>query len=562
MDLITDPETIRKEIGLRLEENLLIPRQNLDTHRDAFPILIKSDSKKYYLLLKEIETGNISPGGAAWGVIRKRRVKVILYGPYFTWDKVAKGGKGCPPDEIAPLSKAFKVKEFRVYPDMTLDRFRRLSRAFDLVLDASRWGRERIRVYTLSRKKQGTAIPPKRSAIGRWALKTVNRHLELSAEDRKTVEKILRRPWVSPLKVLDDLMEEKGLGSMLASSPINIQALTGMPYDRIRNGILGLYTRGKVYLLSQKPLQGYGLKKEKEIFQSLREAVQRFAGAGPLGVEEKNLEVGLALPLGLNRLQNASHLFQTWREAHAARDLDAYILAAQATKVAVEGALAMAEKRLEANRPVYEKDVERKFHRLLKEYERQLKIPVKLVPHFTVLHAGIRTPYPSLPGNLRLTKKINSLKLDAGILLKDRGYILACCDLARSIVMDRTAKAFYDLLERAVLEAAIPAGKEGAMGEDVYWAGMRPLLREEKTLRGWKLLPPNGFLEKDHNRDIGHTFGKQESTTFLFKKGSKEQTLKSGMVAAIEYQWPYKGYAFGVEDMFVVGPQHGINITR
>jgi Xaa-Pro aminopeptidase len=91
---------------------------------------------------------------------------------------------------------------------------------------------------------------------------------------------------------------------------------------------------------------------------------------------------------------------------------------------------------------------------------------------------------------------------------------------------------------------------------------MEPLLRKEKTLRAWKLLPPNGSLKKDYNRDIGHTFGKQESTTLFFKKGEKGQTLKTGMVSAIEYQWPYKGYALGVEDMFVVGPQHGINITR
>jgi hypothetical protein len=45
-------------------------------------------------------------------------------------------------------------------------------------------------------------------------------------------------------------------------------------------------------------------------------------------------------------------------------------------------------------------------------------------------------------------------------------------------------------------------------------------------------------------------------------KGEKGQTLKSGMMSAIEYQWPYKGYALVVEDMFMVVPQHGINITR
>jgi hypothetical protein len=157
---------------------------------------------------------------------------------------------------------------------------------------------------------------------------------------------------------------------------------------------------------------------------------------------------------------------------------------------------------------------------------------------------------------------MNSLKLDAGILIKDQGLVLACSDLARSLVLDPIGKDLYEMLERAMLEAAIPGGKEGRTGEDVYWSGMAPLLRKEKVLRAWGLLPPNGSLKKDYNRDIGHTFGKQESTTLFFKKGEKGQTVKTGMVSAIEYQWPYKGYALGVEDMFVVGPHHGINITR
>ena len=206
--------------------------------------------------------------------------------------------------------------------------------------------------------------------------------------------------------------------------------------------------------------------------------------------------------------------------------------------------------------------MEKQFYRLLKEYERKTNSPLQLAPYFMVLHAGVRTPYPSLPGFFRLSPGMNSLKLDAGILVKDDGLVLACSDLARSIVVDKKGMDLYLLLERAMLEGAIPGGKEGQTGEGVYWAGMGPLLKEEKTLRAWKLIPPAGLLKKHYNRDIGHTFGKQESTTLFFKKGEKGQTLKTGMVSAIEYQWPYRGYALGIEDMFVVGPQYGINITR
>jgi len=237
-------------------------------------------------------------------------------------------------------------------------------------------------------------------------------------------------------------------------------------------------------------------------------------------------------------------------------------MGALGTKVAMEGALAMAEKKLQAKEPVYEKDVEKKFYRLLKEYERKARTPLRMEPYFMVLHAGVRTPYPSLPGFFRLSQKMKTLKLDAGILVKDRGLILACSDLARSLAMDKRGKSLYALLEKAMLEGAIPGGRKGHTGEEVYWAGIRPLLREEKKLRGWKFLPSAGFLKKHYDRDIGHTFGKQESTTLFFKKGEREQTLRPGMVSAIEYQWPYRGYALGIEDMFVVGPRYGINITR
>jgi len=561
MELITDLKAIRKEIGLRLEESSLYPKLNLDAYKDVTPILIKKD-KQYALLLKEVETGNFTPGGAGEPAIRKRKVRPIYYSSYFTWEKVAKKQAAFPPDEVSALTKAFKVKGFEIYPDMALDRFRRLSRGFKLTFAAGRGFKEKTWVYTVDRKKAEAPFLRKRGATTRWALRAVEKELKMNPEDRRVVKKLLGKSPFRAFNVLDDLMRQNGIKSLLASSPINLQEMVGIPYDQLQESFLGLYAKGKIYLLSQGPLKGFGLKKAVAVFPTLRDAIGRLAGNGPLGVEEKNLDIGRALPLGLNRLQNASNLFRAWREVRSGQDLSSYIIGSLGTKEAMEGALTMAAEKLAANQPVYEKDVEKKFFSLVKQYERKAKTPVQLRPYFVVLHAGIRTPYPSLPGNFRLSRRMNSLKLDAGILIKDQGLVLACSDLARSLVLDPIGKDLYEMLERAMLEAAIPGGKEGRTGEDVYWSGMAPLLRKEKVLRAWGLLPSNGSLKKDYNRDIGHTFGKQESTTLFFKKGEKGQTVKTGMVSAIEYQWPYKGYALGVEDMFVVGPHHGINITR
>jgi Xaa-Pro aminopeptidase len=335
--------------------------------------------------------------------------------------------------------------------------------------------------------------------------------------------------------------------------------MTGIPFDKIKGDLLSLYAGKKVTLISPRAIPGL---RGGKIFPGMKEAVEALSGKGRLGVEEKNLDIGRSLSLGLSRLGNASNLFRAWRETRSGQDLGAYILGSLATKYAMEGALKIAAEKLESGKPFFEKEVEMAFYRLLKGFEKREKSPLQLAPYFTVLHAGTRTPYPSLPGIFRLRANMNSLKLDAGIVVKDRGLILACSDLARSITTNPKAEDLYRILEKAMLEGAIPGGKDGTTGEQVYWAGLALLLMEERKLRAWKLIPPGGSLKRDYNRDIGHTFGKQESTTLFFKKGESSQALREGMVSAIEYQWPYQGYALGIEDMFVVGPDHGINITR
>jgi len=558
MELITDLQAIRREIGLQLENSSLYPKLNLDAYKDVTPVLLKEGKNKYALLVKEVETGNFTPGGAAEPVIRKRKVKVIYYSSYFTWEKLAKRRAEYPPDEVSALKKAYPVNSLTVHPDMALDRYRRLSQGFKITLASSSFQRQTW-VYRLNPEKVETAFRRKRNLINRWAERRVNEELKASLQDKETIKRYLNSPPFKAFGVLNSLLRKAGLKSILASSPINLQEMTGMPFDEIKEGFLGLYVGGKVYLLSPRPLKGY---REVGVFSGLAAAIKKLAGEGPLGVEEKNLDIGRARPLGLDRLQNASNLFRAWRELRSGQDLGAYILGALGTKYAMEGALSMASHKLMTRVPVYEKDVEREFYRLLKGYERKTKSPLKLAPYFMVLHAGVRTPYPSLPGFFRLSPRMNSLKLDAGILVKDDGLVLACSDLARSIVIDKKGMDLYLLLEKAMLEGAIPGGREGQTGEGVYWAGLDLLLKEEKILRAWKLIPPAGSMKRDYNRDIGHTFGKQESTTLFFKKGEKGQTLKPGMVSAIEYQWPYKGYALGIEDMFVVDRQYGINITR
>jgi hypothetical protein len=153
MELITDLKAISKEIGLRLEDSSLYPKLNLDAYKDVTPILIKRKENQYALLVKEVETGNFTPGGAAEPIIRKHKVKIIYYSSYFTWEKLARQRKEFPPDEVAALKKAFQEKSLTIHPDMAVDRYRRLSQGLDLKL----------------------AFLRKRRAVNRWAERWVKK---------------------------------------------------------------------------------------------------------------------------------------------------------------------------------------------------------------------------------------------------------------------------------------------------------------------------------------------------------------------------------------------------
>ena len=256
MELITDLKAIRKEIGLRLEESSLYPKLNLDAYKDVTPILVKKGPKEYFLLVKEVETGNFTAGGSAEPVIRKRKIRTIFYSSYFTWDKLARKRPEFPPDEAAALEKAFRTKRFAIHPDMALDRFRRLTQKFDLNFLTSPASAGKAFAYPVPLKGVEAAFLKKRKAVNRWASRAVDRELKIAPRDKRTIGKFLARPPFRAFRVLDRLMAGEGLSSLLASSPINLQEMTGIPFDRIKGGLLGLYAGKKVYLISPRPLPG------------------------------------------------------------------------------------------------------------------------------------------------------------------------------------------------------------------------------------------------------------------------------------------------------------------
>ena len=55
---------------------------------------------------------------------------------------------------------------------------------------------------------------------------------------------------------------------------------------------------------------------------------------------------------------------------------------------------------------------------------------------------------------------------------------------------------------------------------------------------------------------------KQEPATIGLVKAETSRRLQAGMVGAVEYQWPYKKHALGIEDLYLVTDKKGIVISR
>ncbi|GAI65143.1 unnamed protein product, partial [marine sediment metagenome] len=250
-----------------------------------------------------------------------------------------------------------------------------------------------------------------------------------------------------------------------------------------------------------------------------------------------------------------------WREYRAGKDLSYFIIAAQISRYAIEGALRFAKKSIARNVSVTEKTVEEKYIQLSKEFVKKNKIPVRINSYMTNIHVGKRSIYPSRPVEYLLDKNIQSLKIDAGIFVIDnQGLIRACSDIARTLVLTNEGEEIYRFIEKVTL-GLIRTIKAGASGEDIYWRGIQKLAEEEPRVKNLNMVPKNFSLTEGYDRDIGHLLEKQESFTFALYKGNKNR-LERGMIGCVEFHWPFKEYGITVEDTFVVTEEGGIPISR
>lgn len=544
IEVISDFQQIQKEVGIDPQNDLLTPQLTLDADKGAGPLLCKVDGKNF-LLAKMIEKGNLNSRTLT-------DVEVIYYSSYFTFE----GKTG--PAMVDALLQVLDNSELEVHPDLPYSLYRILKNNFSVKLKTKR-EIEGYYIYSIDKEGIYRSFNSEKS----------NKILEKlgSLVSTKFLEKLKS---FSPKKMdrfdlLDRLMSQAGIKFLIASSPLNIQELTGIGYKHFNERSLAFYKpeKNKIYIISPKKLSMENVEEIDQEADLNLAARTCFDFEDSVGIEESDLPIGLIndLPINESQLYSATGLFRQWRELQGAQDLYYYIVATHSTKYAITKALEYAQSKLNGGIGdiISEKDVERKYMDSLKEFNEQHELPLRIEPYFTVVHSGSRSLFPSLAQDYKL-KATKSLKIDAGVSVFDSYDILrACSDLARTLVFTEEGQELYGILKK-VSEVALDNIKPGQMGEDIYWSGINELSKKEASIKKLGLIPNNFSLKKNFNRNLGHILGKQEAVTLTFDKSNKT-VLSVDMIGCVEYQWPYKEYAIGYEDMFLVTGDGALNIT-
>jgi Xaa-Pro aminopeptidase len=185
---------------------------------------------------------------------------------------------------------------------------------------------------------------------------------------------------------------------------------------------------------------------------------------------------------------------------------------------------------------------------------------LRAVRTLTNFHSGSRTIFPSNPAAYPLTRSINTLKIDAGCLLFDQsGYMLGCSDVARTLCLTDEAKELYTKLQHIVRDDLVNACSSGRRGGEIHTKAVNALWQSQDQQQSALFVQPSS-PSTYYSRDVGHLLGKNNLSHLTFT-GTAAGTLRSGMIACCELQWPIGQAAVAYEDTCIVSSNAGLNIT-
>lgn len=546
MRIITDFEEVSKRIGIDiLRGGIHKPQFSLDAKKDSTPVLVENGNKNY-LICEDMERSTLD----FYLDTKDIDVELLYFNPYFTWEKTNK----VFPNFISALSEVLKGK-IVVSDDITIGRFEEIKGNFEISVEQ----KDRIQPYQFyCYKTTPSKVLKKLKSSKSLKDKKIEKLID-TLYDRKIKSELL--PYigraVNPFKLLNSLMKEKKADTIVASSALNIQKLTGVETDKISEEALAIYTGREIYLLSPFKIMGDCFKME-EIFKTPREVLKEFGGQN-IGVEEKSLSLYQYESLGLENYKKCTILLRKWKARTAINDLIYYIIAVKAAEYAIRKALDYARKNV--SKRITEIEVGRKYSEYLRVFNSKYELlGVEIEKYFLVTIMGSRGYYPSVPSRSILNKDMNTLKIDAGAIVKDGGIVRGSSDICRTYTLTEAGRKAYGLFEEVMLMHAIPAAKPDIEGREVYEKGVMVLGKNSKLFKDAQMMPRDSNID-GYDRDIGHAVGIQPLHHLSFTKNEKWK-LEEGMICCVEYQWPYNKHNIGIEDQFLVGKKGGINLTR
>lgn len=551
--ITNDPQALLRVAKLDSWRHSLPPKLGIDQFRTALPLMVHTHGRRPAILAKEIDRTNLK-------AVEGLEADLIFHTPYFTFD-----GAESPPSAHATLADAVESvagPKPTLDPAMSVSLYGELRGVLGLADKPSAPLAAGLPAELNHYLVPRSAVPRRSAARRDAAIQAAWSYVD-GLGCRSMIAPWLSAPMDDPLRSLDELMVTGDLDVLFCCTPLTMQELSGVPAVFFGGGDFALYAQGDrfVHLLSCRELPCLGLP---DAAAAKRATVLALADGGRLGFEELNLTQAVfdGFGFGAAGAIPASRVLRRWRERRAWADLAFVLIGTQVTLAGIDAALALVEEALGAGQSVTELDAYDRYSKAVQAEIERLSLPIRVRTYFNHTHAGDRSGIPASATAHRLSP-LTSLKIDAGLeIYDDTGFHRATSDVTRSLVGSPDANDFYQLLDSALVEAAIPACRAGATGADVFAAGIRFLEPHRGELAAVELCPPGDKgLSEMVDRDIGHLLGKQEPATTVFEKGNVF-CLEAGMVAAAEFQWPYREWCIGVEDVFLITGDEPINLTR
>lgn len=560
MRIISDIDRIEDEYGFHPIGDLTAPRIALDAPKMKAPVMAETESGRY-LLAREQELGNLERFAIREGELR-------LFEQYVNFDNMVIGSTAAT-SLAAAVAELAGSDEVVVEADLPYGRY--------LQLTAELGNRVRVdrdsarptvtgvngRVFPADAGSETTEVVVYRIE----AAEVLDRFQVLRQGGGQMAERIIDdRGGLDDLKekvaenadsrfpLLAETLDALHADAALCGAPPNVSELTGrVPV----NGVYALWVKHSEHVYLIAPITEHGTTGEYVgRYPNQAAAVTALADGASLAIEQGWINTDLALGLVESGVVvvPASTELALWRERRDHEMLAFNIIASQASRYAIDGALEFAQARIDAGDPATEREIYREYLDLIHDFRREYQVQFAIEPFFASCFAGDRTTFPARPVDHPVTEQSKTLKIDAGVKVSVDGVILGTSDLCRTLVHGDDVRRAYDEFTRITRDDIIGALRPGSRISDAHRICIEKLLPLVPWMTEAGLMPEGIDLAHEYRlRNVGHLMGKQESFTTEIKPGY-EYGLEVGAYGAAEIQWPYADISIGAEEMWYVGP--------